>query len=98
MLYCSMKDKVSDGFFDEGTKERALEMYAGYCKVCEKQATEFHHALVHNTKYNRSKYPTLVKSLINCFPLCHRCHTKFQHRWDITDLEAKQLEEWLNEK
>ncbi|MHA1437931.1 MAG: hypothetical protein ACTSPD_10175 [Promethearchaeota archaeon] len=84
--------------FSEETKQAIYESQNGYCKVkgCHNSIHSVHHKL-HDTEYNRRKYPLFIDSPFNAVGLCEHHHTQKSHEWRVTDQEAKMYEEYLDD-
>jgi len=84
--------------FSQETKQLVYEAQNGCCKEpnCIEPIHSFHHKL-HDTDYNRRRFPLLIDSPINCCGLCEKGHRTQQHLFRITDGEAEVYEEFLRE-
>jgi hypothetical protein len=80
--------------FSNETKQIVCDAQNEYCKGCLKRIHSIHHKL-HDTEYNRKKYPLFIDSPMNGVGLCHDCHKNNSHLYKITDKEADAYEEWL---
>ena len=83
----------------ERFRRMIFAMFGGRCAYpgCPEEATEVHHALIHNTKPNKIKFPLLLKSLFIFRPVCHNCNSQHTNFWNISNMRAAILEEWLRE-
>ena len=82
--------------FSQEVQLMIAEAQRGYCKTkgCHKRIHSIHHQL-HDTSYNRKKFPLFINSPMNGIGLCEKCHTNKSHLYDITDEEAEIYELWL---
>ena len=74
--------------------------FHGLCQIAMSQdkiapCTELHHYRVHNTKYNRKKFPLLVNSILNLIPVNHAYHMQKPSFGIITDHQAGLIERYL---
>lgn len=77
-------------------KQAVHDAQHGYCKVkgCHCKIHSIHHML-HDTEYNRRRFPLFIDSPFNAVGLCEFHHTQKSHEWRITDEEAKMYEAYL---
>jgi len=70
----------------------------GFCKSegCYNKIHSIHHKL-HNTSYNRKKFPLFLNSPFNLVGLCYKCHKDKSHLFRVTEKEAEFYERWLKE-
>lgn len=82
--------------FSKETKIQVYEAQNGYCAEfnCLESIHSFHHKL-HDTSYNRKKFPLLINSPINCVGLCYKGHRDNQWKFRITEKVAEVYEQFL---
>lgn len=80
--------------FSDTVKQKVSDAQNGYCKGCLNPIHSIHHKL-HDTAYNRKKFPLFIDSPMNGVGLCHKCHRDNSHLYKITDKEAQIYEEFL---
>ena len=85
----------SQGFSDI-VKQQIYEAQNGYCarEGCLRPIHSIHHKL-HNTKYNRQRFPLFISSPLNGVGLCYEDHTNKSHLFKVTEKEARVYEEFL---
>ncbi len=86
----------------EEIREATFAMFGGQCAfpdcpLPEEPVNDQHHAMVHNSKYHKSRHPLLLKSLFNFLPGHHSCHMAHPHFGMISDLQADYYEKFLRE-
>ena len=82
--------------FSTETKRMIVESQHEYCavKACLNKIHSIHHKL-HNTEYNRKKFPLFIHSPMNGVGLCYEHHKNHAHLFRITEDEAEIYEVWL---
>jgi len=80
--------------FPDEVKRAVYEAQNGYCKGCLNRIHSIHHKL-HDTAYNRKKFPLFINSPMNAVGLCYKCHRDRSHLYRVTEKEAEVYEEWL---
>jgi len=84
--------------FSDKVKEMIYAVQRGYCDNidCVEEIHSIHHKL-HDTKYNRKKFPLFIHSPFNGIGLCFNCHKNKSHLFRITEKEAQMYENYLQE-
>ncbi len=82
--------------FSKETKILIYEAQNGYCDMpgCVEQIHSMHHKL-HNTVYNRKRFPLFIHSVFNAIGLCYKCHKNKSHLFIITQMMAEVYEDVL---
>lgn len=82
--------------FSQETKRVIAEAQNGYCAnyKCFNKIHSIHHKL-HDTKYNREKFPCFINSIFNAVGLCESCHKNKQHLFRVTEKMAEIYEIFL---
>lgn len=83
------------GFLQE-TKRQIYTAQNGICAVegCYTVIQSCHHML-HDTEYNRERFPLFINSPMNGVGLCNHHHDQLQHKYRITEKQAEIYEEYL---
>lgn len=84
---------INNGFPDV-IKREIYDAQNGYCKLCFNPIHSIHHKL-HDTEYNRKKYPLYIHSPFNGVGLCFKCHRDKSHLFRVSDKEAEVYEKWI---
>ena len=80
--------------FPKETQEQIAEAQNYYCKNCLNKISSIHHKL-HDTEYNRKRFPLFINSPMNGVGFCSECHMIKAHLFRITDKEAEMYENYL---
>jgi len=82
--------------FSDQVKHDIYEAQNGYCAMvgCLQGIHSIHHKL-HNTSYNRKKFPLFIHSPMNGVGLCYKCHKNYSHLFKVTEEEAEVYENYL---
>ncbi len=90
----------------DNVKEYLIKVQLNKCAISRGHLTypcDLHHAYLHNTSFNRSKFPHLINSIVNLYAVKHdehiinhpheeECYTKF-----MTKLKARQVSPLLRQ-
>jgi hypothetical protein len=71
------------------------------CSICEgaypwPRPLELHHALCHNTKWARARYPKFIDSVWNLRPVHHECHMMWPSKGKIPEHRVALIERGLD--
>lgn len=82
--------------FSKEIKRQIVEAQNGYCATsgCYAKIHSVHHKL-HDTSWNRKRYPLFINSPMNGVGLCYRCHRDRQWIFRVTEKEAETYETYL---
>lgn len=86
---------MKNGFSDE-VKEMVCDSQNGYCveEACLEQIHSVHHRL-HDTTYNRKRFPLFIHSPFNAVGLCFKGHRDNSHLFRIIEKQAQMYENYL---
>jgi len=84
--------------FSNKVKQAIMDAQNGFCgmKDCYIQIHSIHHKL-HNTEYNRKRFPLFLQSPFNAVGLCAKCHRDYSRHFEVSEFEAEMYEEFLND-
>lgn len=82
--------------FPKEVKRMICEAQNDYCaeKDCLESIHSVHHKL-HDTEYNRKRFPLFIHSPFNGVGLCYNGHKNNSHLFRITEKKAQMYENYL---